>query len=202
MRSFVLALFMFQCVTGYAHSVHYHQPPLKNQQIEHAEIEPPLEIIKEGHPTLRLKAKEVTDEDLQSSEFQAFLDDMATTMKASRGVGLAAPQVNVSKRIFVMENAWGGTPLTHVLNPVVTYYKDKGMKSSTEGCLSIPGRRFSVPRYKELHIDYFDREGNPISEDVKGFEAIIIQHEFDHLEGILISDFVEELLSMDGVPIL
>ena len=168
MKNLFAILIFFTSSQLFAHGIHYHQPPLKDQIIEHAE-RPVLEIIEEGHPTLRLNAKEVTNDDIQSAEFQQFMDDMAQTMKASRGVGLAAPQVNVSKRLFVMEDLWGGTPLTHVLNPVVSYNKEKGMKNSTEGCLSIPGKRFTVPRYKELHIDYFDRNGNPVSEHVMGF---------------------------------
>ncbi|MEZ4871361.1 MAG: peptide deformylase [Bdellovibrionales bacterium] len=180
---------VFYSILGSAHSMVHHQPPLKDQVIEHAQ-RGPLEIIKEGHPTLRLIAEPITEAELSSDEFQKFLDDLEETMLKSGGVGIAAPQVNVSKRVFVALES-------HIVNPEVTFYEDRGTKQSSEGCLSIPGKKYIVPRYKELHIDYFNRHGEFISEDVTGFRATVIQHEFDHLNGILISDFADSFEFID-----
>lgn len=149
----------------------------------------PLKIIKIGHPTLRKVAKEVNFTDINTDKFQNFIDNMIATMKKAGGVGLAAPQVNVSKRIFVMKG--GGIPLTVVINPKVQYLDQYGMKSSTEGCLSIPGKRVRVQRYKRIHMDYLNREGDFISEEATGFKAVVAQHEYDHLNGVLIGDLFQ-----------
>ena len=150
----------------------------------------PLQIIELGHPTLRMNALDVTREELETETFQTFIDDMIETMKASGGVGLAAPQVNVSKRMFVMKSGWS-VPLTVVINPKVKYLEQHGKKNSTEGCLSIPGKRVKVKRFKRIHMDYWNRHGEDISKEMKGFGAIIAQHEFDHLNGVLIVDFLD-----------
>ena len=187
MRYFGIVISLCFSTSVWAHAVLHHQPPLQNQWIGQGNgLEPPLEIIKEGHPGLRKMAQPVSLEELESEEMQLFLDDLKATMKSAGGVGIAAPQVNVSKRVFVAMDSI-------ILNPELTYFDDKGMKSSTEGCLSIPGKRYVVPRYKEIHIDYFDRNGEVVSQDVRGFKAIVIQHEYDHLDGILISDFTESV---------
>lgn len=150
-----------------------------------------LEIIKIGHPTLRAKAVEVDMATFEDPEFQKLIDNMIHTMKVSGGVGLAAPQVNQSIRMFVMGTV--GVPLTVVINPKIEYLEAGGKKKSTEGCLSIPGKRATVSRYKKLHISYFDRKGEYISKELSGFGAIIAQHEYDHLNGVLIVDLVEQM---------
>lgn len=157
-----------------AHTIHYLEAT-------------PLKIIKIGHPTLRKVADEVPYTDIDSPKMQKFFDDLIETMKKARGVGLAAPQVNVSKRIFVMGSG-RSVPLTVVINPKVKFLEEHGQKNSTEGCLSIPGRRIRVKRYNRVHIDYINRRGDYVSEEAAGFKAIIIQHEYDHLNGILTVD--------------
>lgn len=153
----------------------------------------PLEIIKVGHPTLRLTAEAVPNQEIESKKFQNLIDDMIVTMKAASGVGLAAPQVNVSKRLFVMKPSMF-KKAEAIINPVVEYLSDYGTKVSTEGCLSIPGKKFKVERYKKLHIHYQDRKGEDKFEKASGFRAIVIQHEYDHLNGNLISDmFIKSL---------
>jgi peptide deformylase len=173
-------IFALACLTSYSVGAH----SLK------AHAGGPLEIIEIGHPTLRMDAKEVTAEEIQTETFQTFVDDMIETMKNSGGVGLAAPQVNVSKRMFVMKSGFT-VPLTVVINPTVKYLDRYGKKNSTEGCLSIPGRRVKVKRFKRIHMDYLDRHGESVSEEAKGFKAIIAQHEYDHLNGVLIVDFLD-----------
>jgi peptide deformylase len=154
-----------------------------------------LEIIKIGHPTLRAKAEEINFADIQSPEFQKLIDDMITTMGEAGGVGLAAPQVNKSVRLFVMKSSLPNVPLTVVINPKLEYLEEFGKKDSVEGCLSIPGKNLKLKRFKKVHISYFDRKGEYISKELTGFGAIIAQHEYDHLNGILIVDLVEQMFS-------
>lgn len=157
-----------------------------------------LEIIKIGHPTLRAKATEVDMATFSDPKFQKLVDDMVTTMEKAGGVGLAAPQVNQSIRMFVMKS-WPGVPLTIVINPKIEYLEAHGKKDSTEGCLSIPGKSLRVKRFKKLHISYFDRHGEYISKELSGFGAIIAQHEYDHLNGILIVDLVDQMNELFNV---
>lgn len=154
-----------------------------------------LEIIKIGHPTLRAKAEEVNFADIQSPAFQKLIDDMILTMGSAGGVGLAAPQVNKSVRMFVMKSSLPNVPLTIVINPKLEYLEEFGKKDSVEGCLSIPGKNLKLKRFKKVHISYFDRKGEYISKELTGFGAIIAQHEYDHLNGILIVDLVEQMFS-------
>jgi peptide deformylase len=151
-----------------------------------------LEIVKLGHPALRAKASTVDDSAFSDPKFQKLIDDMVTTMESAGGVGLAAPQINQSIRLFVMKS-WPNVPLTVVVNPVIEYLEDGGKKDSLEGCLSIPGKSLKVKRYKKIHLSYFDRQGRFISHELNGFEAIIAQHEYDHLNGILIIDLIDQL---------
>ncbi len=152
-----------------------------------------LSIIQIGHPTLRQTAREVSLEEIQSPAFQTLIDDMVTTMKVAGGVGLAAPQVNQSVRLFVMKSGLR-VPLTIVINPKIEYLEAEGTQKSTEGCLSIPGRTVTVKRFKKLHMSYYNRKGEFISQEVKSFKAIISQHEYDHLNGVMIVDLVDQML--------
>lgn len=154
-----------------------------------------LEIIQIGHPTLREIARELNLEEIRSPEVQTLIDDMIHTMKKAGGVGLAAPQVNQSMRLFVMKSGLS-VPLTVVINPKVEYIESAGQQDSVEGCLSIPGNSVRVKRFKKLHMSYLNRNGDYITEEVKGFKAIISQHEYDHLNGVLITDIMEQLHSV------
>jgi peptide deformylase len=153
-----------------------------------------LEIIQIGHPTLRLTANEVSLAEIESPEFQILVDEMVKTMKKAGGVGLAAPQVNKSLRLFVMKSGLS-VPLTIVINPKIEYLESFGKKSGVEGCLSIPGKSLKISRFKKIHLSYFDRHGEYVSEEVTGFKAVIAQHEYDHLNGVLIVDLIQELMS-------
>lgn len=147
----------------------------------------PLRIITIGHPTLYLQAEEVDHQEIESAKFQELIDKMIITMKKAGGVGLAAPQVNVSKRMFVMKPSIF-KKAEAIINPTIEYLEQAGTKNSTEACLSIPGKSFKVQRYKQLHMSYLNRVGEQKRERAKGFRAIVIQHEYDHLNGTLISD--------------
>jgi peptide deformylase len=154
-----------------------------------------LDIIKIGHPTLRATASEVTMADIENPEFQKLLDDMIQTMGKAGGVGLAAPQVNKSLRVFVMKS-WPNVPLTIVINPKIEYLDSYEKASSVEGCLSIPGKSLKIERFKRIHLSYLNRQGEYITEEVKGFKAVIAQHEYDHLNGVLIVDLIQEMMSV------
>lgn len=153
-----------------------------------------LEIIKIGHPTLRAHARELDLKEIGNKNFQSFIDDMAFTMKKAGGVGLAAPQVDQSLRMFVMKSGLR-IPLTVVINPTLEYLEEFGKVDSVEGCLSIPGQTSRVKRYKRIRLHYFDRHGKHISEEAKGLKAIISQHEYDHLNGVLIVDLVQQMFT-------
>ena len=174
MRKISIILFFILSFKGFSHSLRYYP-------------DAPLRIITIGHPTLSLVAEPVEELEINESDFQEFISNMITRMKKAGGVGLAAPQVDVSKRIFVMKPSF--LKKTEVIiNPKVEYLEEKGTKISSEGCLSIPGRSFKVERYKQLRVSYLNRRGEEVFEKIRGFRAIVFQHEYDHLEGILISD--------------
>jgi peptide deformylase len=157
----------------------------------------PLKIITIGHPTLKMIAKSVPHDQIDTDEIQTLIDNMIDTMAKAGGVGIAAPQVNVSKRIFIIKpNMFKKAEA--IINPTVEYIKEAGKKSSSEGCLSIPGKTFKVKRYKEINFSYFNRDGKWMVERATGFRAIVAQHEYDHLNGIMISDFLlPEYISAD-----
>jgi peptide deformylase len=176
----------------YAHTIHYYPNA-------------PLEIITIGHPTLTQVAKEVPFQDIQTERIQNLIEDMFVTMEKAGGVGLAAPQVNVSERLFVMKPSMMKSAEA-IINPTVDYIQSAGMKKSREGCLSIPGKTYTVKRYRKLNATYFNRYGEQVSEQMKGFRAIVFQHEYDHLNGDLISNFLlpleysEVSFEEEGVP--
>lgn len=147
-----------------------------------------LEIVTEPHPTLHKKAKPVTK---VNREMRQLLDDMAETMYAAPGVGLAAPQVGVSKRIIVVDQGGDAGKLYQVINPVII--KKEGWVLGQEGCLSIPGLRGEVYRYEKVQVEGLDRNGHRIWIEADGVLARIFQHEIDHLDGILYTDKSQRL---------
>jgi peptide deformylase len=146
------------------------------------------EIITEGHPTLRKVAKKVTPRELADPIFQQLIDDMFETMYAAPGIGLAAPQVNVGKRLFTIDlqddDAAHG-PLV-VINPRFTVVE--GEVEATEGCLSVPGMVGEMTRYERVICAGLDRDGKKITLEGVGLFARCLQHEMDHLDGILYID--------------
>lgn len=148
-----------------------------------------LKIARMGHPALLSPARAV--DDVFAPEVQALIAAMAETLEDAGGVGLAAPQVHVGLRLFLFKvpasRARGGDeiPLRAVINPVLTPLEAAGQESGWEGCLSIPGLRAAVPRWREIRLAGIDETGVAFAEDLSGFAARVVQHEFDHLEGIL-----------------
>jgi peptide deformylase len=146
------------------------------------------EILTEGHPTLRKVAKKVDPAEIADPIFQQLLDDMFATMYDAPGIGLAAPQIAVSKRIFVVDlqdEEEGHGPLV-VINPKFTVAE--GEIEAIEGCLSVPGKVGDVMRFERVVCTGLDRRGKKISLEGTGLFGRCLQHEMDHLDGILYVD--------------
>jgi peptide deformylase len=142
-----------------------------------------------GHPLLFQRASEVTAFDTPA--LHALVRDMEDTMQAASGAGLAAPQIGVQQRVvifgFVHNDRYPDAPAvprTVLINPVLTPL-DEGGELGWEGCLSVPGLRGLVPRHARLRYQGHDPLGNSIDRTVEGFHARVVQHEVDHLDGIL-----------------
>ncbi len=147
------------------------------------------EILKMGDPRLLRVAEPVRQ--FGTAELDALIVDMFDTMYAANGAGLAAPQIGVNLQLVIYGFKQNGrypdappVPETVLINPTLTPLSQH-MEEQFEGCLSVPGLRGSVPRYTELHYEGVDQFGAPISRDVDGFHARVVQHEVDHLLGIL-----------------
>jgi len=143
------------------------------------------QILKEGDDTLRKVSREITRFD---DRLQELIDDMFQTMYAGNGVGLAAPQVGVLRRLFVADIKDGSGPLV-AINPRIV--SPEGKQSGTEGCLSIPGRWGEVERPMKLTLEALDRHGKPYTLKAEGYMAVCVCHEYDHLDGILFRDKVK-----------
>lgn len=154
-----------------------------------------LQIAQLGHPMLREKAKLVKN--VRDKKVQTLIDDLIATVMDVNGVGIAAPQVYEPTRLFIVAshpnprypNAPEMEP-TAMINPkIISHSKDK--EKGWEGCLSVPGIRGFVPRYKAIKVEYIDRNGKKVKTEFSDFISRIFQHEFDHLDGIMFLDRVE-----------
>lgn len=147
------------------------------------------EILRMGDPRLLRVAEPVRE--FGTRELDALIADMFDTMHAANGAGLAAPQIGVNLQLVIFGFRHNErypdapeVPETVLINPVLTPLSDE-MEEGFEGCLSVPGLRGSVPRYTRLRYEGFDQYGERIVRDVDGFHARVVQHEVDHLLGIL-----------------
>ena len=146
-----------------------------------------LKVARMGHPVLRAKARTVDKSEIKNPTIQQFIDSMIDTMYEYSGVGLAAPQVHESLRVFVAmldADGRGEGDAIAFINPEITIIGDQKV-DGWEGCLSIPGMRGVVPRHTQLRYQGFDQYGTAIDRTVSGFHARVVQHECDHLHGIL-----------------
>ena len=155
-----------------------------------------------GHPVIRKIAAPLSPDEIHSRETREFIDSMIETMREYDGVGLAAPQVHVSKQIAVIEVGSNPRypdvpriPLTVLINPRITS-RSKKILESWEGCLSIPDLRGIVPRNESLACEAYDREGKAIKLEADDFFARVIQHEWDHLQGNVYLDRMTNLRSL------
>ena len=146
-------------------------------------------VLKMGDPLLYRKADLV--QEFNTPALDALVSDMFDTMAAMNGAGLAAPQIGVSQRIVIFSVEANPrypdvepVPTTVLINPTLTPIGDE-MEEGWEGCLSVPGLRGLVNRYQKLRYTGFDQHGKPIDRTVSGFHARVVQHECDHLDGIL-----------------
>src|SRR5512142_56569 len=158
------------------------------------------EVLRMGHPVLRERAKPV--DKLGTPELLALVADMKDTMAAKNGAGLAAPQIGVGQRVVI----FGVTsnprypdaeevPFTVLVNPKIVLLT-REVEEGWEGCLSVPGMRGVVPRYTRLQYSGFDEHGRPIEREASGFHARVVQHECDHLDGILYPQRMTNLASL------
>lgn len=150
-----------------------------------------LQIRIDGDPILRKKSRkvEVIDEDLHR-----LIDDMYETMYEAQGLGLAAVQIGKLKQLIVIDD-YEGTKIV-LINP--ERVAEEGSSEALEGCLSVPERVGKVKRFEKIKINYTDRDGEEKTMEAEDFLARIIQHEMDHLEGILYTDLTDEMYDVDG----
>jgi peptide deformylase len=173
-----------------------------------------LKIARLGHPVLRARARPLHPSEIRTPKIQQLLDDMFETMKEYQGVGLAAPQVHESLRMFVagfpprrpndagaadedadQEDDGEDVPLMALINPEITPVS-REIVEDWEGCLSIPDLRGRVPRAGQISVRAYDRFGKRIELEASGFTARVIQHETDHLDGVLFLDRMKTFQSL------
>src|SRR5262245_19899616 len=167
-----------------------------------------LKVARMGHPVLRAAASAVDPDDIKSPRIQQLIDDMFETMKEYNGVGLAAPQVHEGLRLFVAgfasrpgeeaEDEASRVPRMVLINPDIRVI-GTDIDEDWEGCLSIPEIRGRVPRAREIEVKAHDRRGRRISIHARGFTARVIQHETDHLDGVL---FIDRMKSLETLTYL
>lgn len=154
-----------------------------------------LEVIELGNPILRRKAQLV--QDVQSQRIQTLVENLLVTVKEANGVGIAAPQVAQSDRLFIVASRpnlrYPNAPTmepTAMINPCILAHSDETTKG-WEGCLSILGIRGTVPRYQAIEVEYIGRDDKRHKQELTDFVARIFQHELDHLNGVVFLDRVE-----------
>ena len=163
-------------------------------------------VLRMGDPLLLQQAALV--EAFDTPELHALIKDMEDTMAHMNGAGIAAPQIGVSLRVVIFGVGAnprypdaGHVPYTVLINPVLHPVGDE-VEDGWEGCLSVPGMRGIVPRYRRLHYTGFDQYGNAIDRLVSGFHARVMQHECDHLDGILYPMRIRDLANFGFTDVL
>ncbi|MCF8158264.1 MAG: peptide deformylase [Burkholderiaceae bacterium] len=163
-------------------------------------------VLRMGEPLLFAQAEPVTAFD--TPELHALIQDMQDTMESMNGAGIAAPQIDVSLRVVIFGVGSNPrypdaeqVPYTVLINPVLTPVGEE-MEDGWEGCLSVPGMRGVVPRFTRLHYTGFDQFGQTIDRLVSGFHARVVQHECDHLDGILYPMRIQDLTNFGYTDVL
>jgi len=166
---------------------------------------PGLDVIKMGNPDLREVSKEVDLKIISSKPFQMFITYLVETMRVEDGAGIAAPQVAMLQRVFVMEMENNtrypdkeSFPLLVAINPKIRPIGDE-LQESWEGCLSIPNIRGKLKRHKEVELTAIDITGKEYTKKLTGFASVVAQHELDHLDGILFIDRMESMETLSKV---
>ncbi|HMN92385.1 MAG TPA: peptide deformylase [Hydrogenophaga sp.] len=164
-------------------------------------------ILRMGDPRLLAKARRV--ESFDTPELHRLIADMEETMAAANGAGLAAPQIGVDLQVVIFGTGAPNprypeapvVPRTVLLNPVITPLGDEE-EEGWEGCLSVPGMRGVVPRWRRIRYQGFDVQGRPIDREAEGFHARVVQHECDHLQGVLYPMRVRDFTRFGFVEVL
>jgi peptide deformylase len=171
-----------------------------------------LKVSRMGHPVLRRKVPAVPPGEITTAPIQRLIDDLAQTMLEYNGAGLAAPQVHEELRVFVAQvihdrddedededETETRTPeILALINPEIRP-ASRVVEEDWEGCLSIPDLRGLVPRYRDISVKGYDRTGRPIELQASGFMARVLQHETDHLDGVL---FLDRMKSLDSLSFI
>lgn len=163
-------------------------------------------IVRMGEPVLLARAEPV--EHFATGELRDLVEDMFQTMEGAAGVGLAAPQVAVSKRVIVFGFDRSArypdapaVPRTALFNPVIEPLSEE-LEDGWEGCLSIPGLRAVIPRYKRIRYTGWNAEGQRVDQVAEGFHARVVQHEVDHLDGILYPSRIKDFSTFGFTDVL
>jgi len=166
---------------------------MKNNKVK--KIMEVLQVAQLGNNILRCQAKPVNN--IWHKNLQQIIDNLITTVIATNGVGIAAPQVSMNDRLFIIASRpnlrYPQAPKMDpkaIINPRLISHSEDRVKG-WEGCLSVPGMRGLVPRYRVINVEYTNREGKLERQELTGFVARIFQHEYDHLEGLVFLDRVE-----------
>jgi peptide deformylase len=156
-----------------------------------------LKVAHMGHPVLRKAAKALVPTEIRTPQFQKLVDDMIDTMQEYVGIGLAGPQVHESVRVFVagIEQPDGSLKVLPFVNPEIAPV-GTALVEDWEGCLSIPDIRGRVVRPRDIVVKALDRRGKPFEMPLTGFPARVVQHEADHLDGVLFLDRMKSLESL------
>jgi peptide deformylase len=156
-------------------------------------------IAQIGHPILRNKTKDIPINEIKSENIQKIIEKMIKTMRKHNGAGLAANQIYEPIRICIIEvldnpryKHLNTIPFKVLINPKVIIKKDTATFNSYEGCLSVPNLRGKVKRHNNINVTYYTKDAKKITENIKGLESIVYQHEIDHLDGYLFTDKVED----------
>lgn len=155
-------------------------------------------ICRMGNPILRILAQEVSKDEIKSDHFSRLIEDLKDSMKHYGGIGIAAPQIGLSKQVCVIElqgiNRYGqeiNLPFTVFINPKIEFLTDE-LQGFWEGCLSVPGLRGFVERPKKIRVSYLDEKAQEKVIEADGFLATVLQHELDHLFGKLYIDRIKD----------
>ena len=161
------------------------------------------EILKMGNPLLRVVAEDFSVEEIKNSETQLLLEDMWDSLAAAGGIGLAAPQIGISKQLAVIKLTeesdrypdMEDSEAFVIFNPKITVL-DKTEQGFWEGCLSVPGLRGFVERPRKIRVDFLDESAKPKSIEIEDFLATVFQHELDHLVGKLYVDRIKDITTL------
>jgi peptide deformylase len=159
-----------------------------------------LKVARMGHPVLRTRAQSLDPSEIGDPMLQRLIDDLFDTMGEYQGIGLAAPQVHQSLRLFVagVDDPKEKLPPVVMINPEIERVGST-TEEDWEGCLSVPDLRGRVPRATDIRINALDRHGQVLSMTASGFPARVIQHETDHLDGLL---FLDRMTSLESLTFL